>query len=44
MRGGGEGTEIAVTVSPKQRRPLYQSSSNDVPQALYLKASWLAEK
>lgn len=46
MWGGGEGKlpRYAFTVSMKKQRPLYQPGSNDVPQSLYLKASWLTEK
>lgn len=42
--GEGKVQRYAFTVSMKEQRPLYQSCSNDVPQSLYLKASWLTEK
>lgn len=40
----GKLPRYAFTVSMKKQRPLYQTGSNDVPQSLYLKASWLTEK
>lgn len=43
-RGEGKVERYAFTVNAKKQRPLYRTGSNDVPQSLYLKASWLAEK